>query len=178
MKTISLLRHAKSSWLDPGLADYDRPLSPRGRKAAAAMGRFMAGTGVRPDLILCSTAARTRETLEIVLDAQPEKPRVDYRNDLYLATGAALLASLRALPDGIAHVMLIGHNPGLHALALDLYGAGERQAMLRLARKFPTGALARIAVDITHWRKLHVGEGRLETYVTPRMLAEASPAAG
>jgi phosphohistidine phosphatase len=177
VKTILLLRHAKSSWADPALADFDRPLSPRGRKAAAAMGRYLAASGMRPDLVLSSPAARTRATLDIISEVLPEKPPTEYREDLYLASGAALLASLRALPESVARVMLVGHNPGLHALALDLYATGNRAAMHSLARKFPTGALAIITVEGA-WRALQVGQGHLAAFVTPRMLAEGTAATG
>lgn len=170
MKTVSLFRHAKSSWDDPKLADFDRPLSARGQKAAAAMGGVMASAGIAPDLILCSPAVRTRETLKIASQAFTALPSTVYDQAFYLASSAALLTSLRALPADVAHVMLIGHNPGLHALALDLTGTGERAAMLSIARKFPTGALAVITFDIAEWRRLAVGEGRLKLFITPRSL--------
>ncbi|MDX2264919.1 MAG: histidine phosphatase family protein [Hyphomicrobiales bacterium] len=170
MKTVSLFRHAKSSWEDERLKDFDRPLSPRGEKAAARMGAYMAANGVAPDLILCSSSLRTRATLKLALKKWDREPKTLFEDALYHASAGAMLTMLRALPASVAHVMIVGHNPGLHALALDLFGAGERAAMLAVARKFPTAALAQIEFGIADWRRLGVGDGRLARFVTPKML--------
>jgi phosphohistidine phosphatase len=170
MKTVSLFRHAKSSWDDERLKDFDRPLAPRGEKAAARMGAWMAAEGVAPDLILCSSAARTRATLKLA-GKKMAAAKTLYEDALYHASAGAMLTMLRALPASAGHVMIVGHNPGLHALALDLFGSGAREAMLAAARKFPTAALAQVEFNIAEWRRLGVGDGRLARFVTPKMLA-------
>jgi phosphohistidine phosphatase len=175
MLTVTLLRHAKSSWDNPQLVDFDRPLGPRGANAARRMADLIAESDIRPDLIRCSSARRTRETLDYLLprftQSRKDKPEIVYDDDLYLANAAALLSVLRALPRSCRHVMLIGHNPGLHALALDLIGEGPQADIADIVRKFPTAALAVIAFDSDDWRKLEVGAGKLTLFATPRRLA-------
>jgi phosphohistidine phosphatase len=123
-RTLYLLRHAKSDWDDPALADIDRPLAPRGRKAARAMARYLKNSGIRPELILCSPARRARQTLELLTEAWPVFPNVSFAPWLYAASASKLLAKLRELPHEAASVMLIGHNPGLEDLATTLAGTG------------------------------------------------------
>ncbi len=172
MKTVTLFRHAKSSWSDPKLKDFDRPLAGRGKKAAARMGTYMMKNGIWPDIILCSSAERTRATLRLAMKAFNDEPKIVFEDALYHASSAALLTTLRALPAGISHAMILGHNPGLHALALDLFGSGDHDAMLRITRKFPTAAIVRIEFDIDEWRRLTAGEGRLTLFMTPKALPE------
>jgi phosphohistidine phosphatase len=149
---LYLLRHAKSSWDDPTLADHDRPLAARGRKAAKAIGAYLREHDIEPELVLCSSAARTRETLERVgLTGRIE-------DALYGAGASALLARLHEVPDEVASVMLIGHNPGMQQLAFDLAGLDD---------KFPTAALATLACD--GWSDLQRAE--LVDYVKPKDLA-------
>ena len=116
MKRLWLLRHAKSSWDEPGLADHDRPLAPRGRKAGKRMRRWAAEHDVRPDLVLCSTAVRARATLDLVAPALGA-PDVEIEGGLYHAWADDLLERLRGVPPDSTSVLLIGHNPGLHDLA-------------------------------------------------------------
>lgn len=170
MLTVSLLRHAKSSWADTNLKDFERPLAERGVSAALNIGAFMAGRGIQPELILCSSSKRTRETLDMALEAFSGKPKVMYEDSLYHASSGAMLAMLRSLPSALRHVMIVGHNPGLHALALDLFGTGERDLMVSISRKFPTTALAGITFPVEEWRWLQVGEGQLALFVTPKTL--------
>ncbi len=173
MKTVSIFRHAKSSWDDDKLKDFDRPLSTRGEKAAARMGAYMRAENIAPDVILCSSAVRTRATLRLALKKLDNEPATHFEDALYHAGAGAMLTMLRTLPETIGHVMIVGHNPGLHALALDLFGSGERDDALALARKFPTAALAQIEFDIAEWRRLGVGDGRLTRFVTPKTLGYA-----
>lgn len=173
MKTVTLFRHAKSSWDDAKLKDFDRPLAARGEKAAARMGAYMRHGKIAPDLILCSSSARTRATLKLALKKWDREPKTHFEDALYHASAGAMLTMLRALPGQVQHVMIVGHNPGLHALALDLFGAGEREDMMAAARKFPTAALAQIQFEIVEWRKLGVGEGRLAGFATPKRIASA-----
>jgi phosphohistidine phosphatase len=157
MKRLFLLRHAKSSWDDPDLADHDRPLAPRGRRAAKAIGEHMRREGIEPELVLCSSSRRTRETLErLRLDSETL-----IEDELYAASAQRLLERLRAVDEGVGSVLLIGHNPGVEDLAETL--GGEAQA------KYPTGALATLELDGT-WRGLRAGGARLAGFVTPKQL--------
>ncbi|HXF54451.1 MAG TPA: histidine phosphatase family protein [Hyphomicrobiaceae bacterium] len=172
MLTLSLLRHAKSSWSDPELDDHERPLAKRGIKDAPRIGRFMAAAKLVPDLVLCSGAVRTRATLTLVLAELPHTPaEILYEEDLYLAAPAAMLARLSKVKLPARHVLMVGHNPGLQALALELTGEGARKGLAGLAGKFPTGALAVIDFDLGSWSALRAASGRLRLFVTPRRLA-------
>lgn len=163
------MRHAKSSWEDPGHRDAERPLAPRGRRAARAMAEHLRREGIRPALILCSPARRTHETLELVAPAMPGVPtRVE--QELYGASDEDLLLRLRELPATVPSVLLIGHNPGLQALAVALTGSGERDALVRLRAKMPTGALATLQAPVSTWRDLGAGGAELVAFVTPREL--------
>ena len=161
MKRVWLLRHAKSSWDDPGLVDHDRPLAPRGRKAARRMARWASDNGVRPELVLCSTALRARSTLELILDALGA-PEVEIEGGLYHAAAVDLLERLRVVPTDIADVLVIGHNPTLHELACVIAPPGPEA--------FPTGALAELRLSIDAWADLRPGCGQLGTFVVPRSL--------
>jgi phosphohistidine phosphatase len=164
-KTLFLLRHAKSSWEDPGLADHDRPLAPRGRRAAKLIAEHLRREGVGPSLVLCSSARRARETLDRV--APDGEARIE--GELYGASATDLLARLRRVPGGVESVMLIGHNPAIHALAVRLACSGPTRPALE--RKFPTGALATLAFD-GDWQGLQAGTARLVAFVRPRELEE------
>lgn len=170
MKTLTLLRHAKSGWDVPVPRDFDRPLNARGRKAARAMGREMRRLGLGFDLVLASPAARVTETLTEL--AQGYGAAVDTRFDetIYLASVDCLLALVRAADDADARLLLVGHNPGMEQLALLLSGAGALRD--QVAAKYPTGALAEIGLDVAHWREVMPGEGLLARFIRPRELAE------
>jgi phosphohistidine phosphatase len=168
MRRVYLLRHAKSSWKDGSLADRERPLAGRGRKAARAMAGHLDDEGIRPDLVLCSPARRTRETLERIEDALGDGIEARFEETLYGATDATLLRCLNALPDEVDSVMLIGHNPGLEDLALAL--ASEGAELARLREKFPTAALATIDLPADRWSAVERGRGELVAFVRPRDL--------
>lgn len=174
MLTLALLRHAKSSWNDPDLADRDRPLTKRGAKSAPLMGRYLERQGIAPDLVLCSTAVRTRATLALLLAEFKKKtpPRILYDEALYLAEPQTLLAMLRELPAENRTVLVIGHNPGLHAMALELTGRGERKLIGAMAREFPTAALAVLTFDVKDWREIGPAKGKLTHFNTPRRLED------
>jgi phosphohistidine phosphatase len=169
MKRVYLLRHAKSSWKDRSLADRDRPLAGRGRRAATAIADHLRAEGVRPELVLCSPARRARETLERVEGALGDEVEVVFEEGLYGASEAGLLARLRSLPREVGSVMVIGHNPGLGELALAL--ASEGAELARMREKYPTAALATIDVPADRWSALgRGGGGELVAYVQPRDL--------
>jgi phosphohistidine phosphatase len=164
---LLLLRHAKSDWGDASLSDHDRPLASRGRKAAERIGSYMNAEGFVPDLVLCSSARRTRETCER-LGLGPVETSVE--DDLYGAPGDALLARVRSVPEAVGDVLLIGHNPGTQDLAMALAGPDLGEGAVRLREKFPTGALAVFEVDGS-WFEFVPGKARLAAFVVPRELA-------
>lgn len=168
MRTLYLLRHAKSSHDDPTLADHDRPLAPRGIKATPVVADHLRDAGVVPDVLLCSSARRTRQTLELLGDAVPAECDVRIEDGLYQASADALLERVRALPDGAPRAMLIGHNPALERLARVLAASGER--LDRMTKKFPTAALATLEAPIDRWSDLAPGSARLAGFVRPKDL--------
>jgi len=168
MHTLYLLRHAKSSWSDPMLPDRERPLSPRGRRDAKRMAEHLAGLGIEPELVLCSPAERTRETLELMRPALGAGSTVRLETELYAASSAELLERLRVVPEAVASVMLIGHNPGLQDLALALASAGA--GLEQLEAKFPTAALATLTLATTTWSRLSEADAVLDAYVVPKRL--------
>jgi phosphohistidine phosphatase len=166
VKRLFLLRHAKSSWDDPGLDDHDRPLAPRGRRASALIAEHLRRERIAPDLVLCSSARRTRETLERVMPAlDPSKAR--FERALYGASSEKLLQRLREVPDEVQSVMLVGHQPAIQELALHLAGEGSELESVR--GKFPTAALATLTFA-GQWSELARQSGELAAYVKPKQL--------
>lgn len=168
MRTLFLFRHAKSSWDDPSLSDHERPLADRGIRTTPVMADHLRDGGIVPDVVLCSSARRTRETLDLLGDAVPDDCDVRFEDALYAASAEALLERLRALPDEAHRVMVIGHNPGLQDLALLLVGSGDRRD--RMAKKFPTAALATLHVATGGWSELAAGCAELTDFVRPKDL--------
>jgi phosphohistidine phosphatase len=163
MPVLYLLRHAKSSWDDPSLADRDRPLAPRGERAAELMGEHVRTIGISPALVLCSPAVRARETLDGLgagWDARIEP-------GLYGASEGDLLDRLRKLGVEVESAMLIGHNPALEELTLMLGGSGADLG--KIHKKFPTGALATLEFD-GDWSSLRPHAARLTSFVRPKDL--------
>lgn len=173
MRQLLLLRHAKSSWDDPKLPDFERPLNPRGRAAAASMRGAMAGLGLAPDQVLVSTARRTLETLD-ALEPWDETPLIDRMDALYLAPAAGLLRAVQDLQPTVRSVMVIAHNPGLHDLVMLLLGtpAAESADHRRLREGYPSGALVELVVP-GPWAELQEGGARLVRFLCPRDLPPA-----
>jgi phosphohistidine phosphatase len=171
MRTLHLLRHAKSSWDDVSLDDHDRPLSKRGRRSAEAVAEHFRKEPVAIEWVLGSTALRVRETVEPLL-AVLKPSRILFDRKLYLARSATLLDQLRRVDDGIAAVLLVGHNPGLHELALALAEARSLDALPPITGKFPTGALASFEIAAS-WRRVVPGGAKLLSYRSPRDFATA-----
>jgi len=164
-KLLYLLRHAKSSWDDPKLPDHDRPLNPRGLKAAKRMAQRTHRDNVSPALLLCSSARRARETLAPIEQAlSPAKIRVE--DGLYAADAAQLLERLHRIAPSVPSVMIIGHNPGIQELAVQL--VGDQEARSRIASKFPTGSLATLSIRAPRWRGLVACGVELVEFMTPR----------
>ena len=145
MKTLLLLRHAKSSWKDPALPDRLRPLNRRGQAAALAMGRLLEREALWPELILCSSAERTRLTCERLLKASSQTIPVQFRDELYHSTAEGISRVLQETANSIARVMVIGHNPELAEFLGDVAGYTE---------KFPTAGLAVLTIDFDDWSEL------------------------
>jgi phosphohistidine phosphatase len=162
-----LLRHAKSSWDRPGLDDRERPLARRGARAVVHLRAYLEAEEIHPDLVLCSSALRTRETLAHVLPALGTELTIRIEPRLYGADPAELLEIVRGVPD-VGGVLLIGHNPGIQEFAIALASRGDRLDVL--TTKFPTGALAEIRLPDGAWGDVAEGSGELTRFVTPREL--------
>jgi phosphohistidine phosphatase len=173
MKRLYLLRHAKSSWDDPTLVDHDRPLAPRGRRAVKVMAKHLRREGIAPQLVLCSTSRRTRQTLTRIAPDLGKSSDVEITSELYAARAAELLEVLRQVPEGVESVMLIGHNPGMQDLALSLARDGPQ--VTRVRGKFPTAALATLEFS-GDWRDLAPSSAELLSFVTPKAVSRGASA--
>lgn len=168
-RQLALLRHGKSAYPD-GVADHDRPLAPRGRRQAGLAGQRLRQDVGRFDLVLCSTARRTRETLDAsgVLDGMVPPDRVRYRPEIYGATAEELLPLLRSVPAEVRSVLVVGHFPGLPDLADELAGPGsDADALRRLGDRFPTSAIA-LLVMTGPWADLGPQTARLQDVIVER----------
>jgi phosphohistidine phosphatase len=168
---LMLLRHAKSASGEHGMGDIDRPLAPRGKRAAELIGEAMAAHGWMPDLILCSPARRTRETLAGVLPTLTGEARIAIIDALYEPPGD-YTSAIAANGGDAERLLLVGHNPAMQATALALIGSGDRDLASEISKKYPTGALAVIDFEMGNWAKIAAKSGRLTAYVTPRSLAK------
>ncbi len=174
MLTLTLFRHAKSSWELNGLDDRERPLNARGLVAAPLMGAFMRENRIQPDLVLCSTAVRTRQTLDLAIAEMKPTPKVKHEDGLYLADPFLLLERLRKTPRTVKHLMIIGHNPGLQILAVELIGDGDPELIRAISDKLPTGGVVVITFDAKSWSDVGPGKGRLAHFATPKLLMAAA----
>jgi phosphohistidine phosphatase len=170
MLELLLFRHAKSSWDAQGVQDHDRGLAPRGEQAAPRMGRLLAAEGLVPDRVLCSTAKRAVRTWQLAGAGLEPVPEVIHRRELYMAAPGQLLEAIRRHGGTVRRLVLVGHNPGLHALAVRLVGEGDAKLRTRLAEKFPTATLARIGFAAPRWEEVASRRGRLLGFWRPRDL--------
>jgi phosphohistidine phosphatase len=164
-RRLAVLRHAKSAW--PDVADHDRPLAPRGRRDAPAAGRWLRDAGCEPDLVVCSTARRTRKTWELAARELADPPQVVYEPRVYDATVPVLLDVVRETPTGCGTLLLIGHNPGVQQLVLHLAADGDGDLLERATAKFPTSAVA-VLTWAGPWTALARGAARLTSFAVPR----------
>ena len=171
MRTLILMRHAKSSWDQPELDDLKRPLALRGQEAAPLIARHVKKSGWRPDLVLCSPAVRVRETWRLMLPVLGRQVDCRTLRTIYMGSPSRLLEVVQRAADAVETLMLIGHNPGLGRLAASLCGSGPNKALARLRTKFPTSALAVIDFETDSWRDVAPGIGRLRAFVRPKDLA-------
>ena len=170
MRTLFLLRHAKSDWGTQAARDFDRPLNPRGREAAAAVGKAMRRLGIRPALVVASPAVRAAETLARVAKAHGGLPEARIEPAIYEASPVALARMVRGADDAAESLMLVGHNPGFQLLALQ-FAAGDAEGLREgIEAKFPTGALAEIRFAVTRWSDVADGSGQIVRVLRPRDL--------
>ncbi|OYY64610.1 histidine phosphatase family protein [Sphingomonas sp. 28-62-11] len=176
MKTLTLLRHAKSGWDDPVARDFDRALNARGKRGAAQIGQYLADHGLVYDYILASPAVRVTQTLDCLASNYTLAVSPEWERRIYLASAATLLELVAALPDSANNVLLVGHNPGLEDLVLMLVPVGadaqDAQPSLRDAVeiKFPTASLAELQVDCATWAEFPALPATLSRFVRPRDL--------
>lgn len=165
-RTLAVLRHAKSDW-PAGVPDHLRSLAKRGRRDAPAVGRWLRGQGLTPDLVICSPSQRTRETWDLVHAELGDSARVTYDDRVYAAGVPDLLAVLREIHDETDTVLLVGHNPGAEGLAETLAGGGDGEALRRMEHKFPTSGVAVLRFPGS-WSELGPGVAKLVDFAVPR----------
>lgn len=168
MRYLTLLRHGKSDWGTGEENDFDRPLKERGRKDAPLLGRFLAGMGIVPDLVVSSPAARARQTAELLASAMGYSAELRWEPSIYAASAGELMSVLRHLPDAAGHALLVGHNPGFEDLIARLIGADVygMAAGLRL----PTGGIAHLTLSVDTWNEVQANSGQMIWLVNPRLL--------
>ena len=160
MKNLLLMRHAKSSWNDPYLADHDRPLNSRGKSDAPRMGKFVASIECVPEVILCSTAKRAKQTVEYFLQECPLEGEVIYKQSLYHGGAEDFINELVHLDTALMNVMIVGHNPGMEDAIEEFCGANEHM---------PTASIAHIKLDLEKWEEINENSsGDLENLWRPR----------
>lgn len=168
-KTLYILRHAKAETGAPSQDDHQRFLNERGIEACEIMGKFMVRQHIEPDRVICSTAERTSETWARIAEHFKSPPPLEYSEKLYLASGNEILGVIAQTPEEVTRLLVVGHNPGLHQLALKLGRDGSEKLLDTLTLKFPTCSLATIELDAA-WRDAARARGELKGFVTPRML--------
>ena len=166
MKTILLLRHAKSDWDNPALADFERPLAKRGLKDAPRMGAVLSDFELVPDRILASPARRAKETAELVAEACSYNKEIEWHEAFYGGNAEDLIAALQRLPTSVEQVLLVGHNPTMEETISTLISGDEREPIIAM----PTAALACLQIDIRDWAELEPGEGILQWFLIPRLV--------
>jgi phosphohistidine phosphatase len=171
MKRLAILRHAKSSWEEASVADFNRPLNDRGWKAARRVGRELKRREMHFDLCVASTAARVRETLDGLIEGYGT-PNFEIRFEprIYEASLATLLEIVRGFEDSYSALLLVGHNPGLHQLVLELACKDSKGLLERVSSKFPTAAFARIDLEAGRWANASSGGGKLVELIFPKEL--------
>jgi phosphohistidine phosphatase len=170
MRRLLLLRHSKAERSQPGEADLDRPLIDRGRQDAKAVGAYLVKHALAPERVLVSPSARTQETWKHAASAFRSPPPASTIERLYNATQHAIFTIIKDAPAGAQRLLVVGHNPGLHELALSLIASGDIEAREQLGEKLPTSGLVVIDFAVDQWSELHPQSGRLERFVSPKSL--------
>jgi phosphohistidine phosphatase len=172
MKHLTVLRHAKSSWDDPDVEDFDRPLNKRGRKAAVLVGSELKRRNVRFDFVVASPAARVRETLEGLFEGYGETLDVSFDERIYETSEATLLEIVQGLPASSNSPLIVGHNPALERLVVELTHDDDRGFRNTAAKKFPTAAVAVIELRVSGWAEIAAGSGEIADLILPRELED------
>jgi phosphohistidine phosphatase len=170
MKHLAVLRHAKSSWDEPELDDFNRPLNERGWKAARRMGRELRDKGMRFDFVLASPAARVRETIDGVQEKYEFAGPIRFEQRIYMANDETLLSLVRGLPEKARAPLLVGHNPGLERLVVELTHDDGEGLRHRVATKYPTAALAILELPAHRWADVIPGSGEIVELILPKEL--------
>lgn len=170
MRRLLLFRHAKAERSEPGMEDRSRKLIERGRKDAARIGSYMASHALIPDRVMISPSARTLETWKFAAAAFRSGPAGTSVEQLYDATPHSILGVIKEAPASAHTLLIVGHNPGLHELALMLVASGDIETREQLREKLPTSGLVIIDFAFDEWAKLHPQSGRLERFITPKSL--------
>ena len=173
MKTLILLRHAKSGWNGRSGRDFDRPLNAKGRRAARTIGRELRECGLGFDAVVASPAVRVVETVADMAEGYGVAIRPVYDPSVYLASPATLLQLVRSTDDRADRLLVVGHNPGLERLAMLVTHDDGNGLRSRLAEKYPTATVAEISFPVEHWRDVREGTGRIERFIRPRDLDPA-----
>lgn len=173
MKKVILLRHAKSSWDDPQLDDHDRPLNARGKAAAPVIAEWLRDRQHMPDLVLCSSAKRTKQTVRRVRTVMPDLPKPEVERGLYHASPIVLKERLARLPADCDAVLVVGHQPGLGAFARKLADGRETRRCKRAYEHFPTAAAAVMELDVDDWSEIAFASARFVDFAKPRELMDA-----
>ncbi|MEM7214196.1 MAG: histidine phosphatase family protein [Pseudomonadota bacterium] len=169
MLRLYVMRHAKSSWAVPGARDFDRELNDRGKSDLLLISREIAKENLIPELVLCSSSVRTRQTLDCISDALKPEPEVEFLESLYSGGMEDYLAAIRSRND-CKSIMTIGHNPMSGSLASALAGAGDIRAMEQIAYKYPTATVAVLDFDLENWSEIEKGKGNLTSCLFPSLL--------
>ena len=176
MKDLFILRHAKSSWSAPFLNDFDRPLNKRGKQACVDIGQWLHKQNITPELVVCSPAKRAKDTWKRVKKEQMAYGKNKFVASLYLASPSELLNVIKKVPAKISSLMLIGHNPGMHQLILQLVNtkalnSEQTQDLQRIIHKFPTAGFAHIQFNVSDWVDVAPLTGKLYRMMMPSLLA-------
>ena len=171
-KTLILMRHSKSSWDNSYKDDFDRPLNSRGRENAQMVAKHIHSWGFKPELTLCSSALRCKQTLELIIPYFPKKMHIRYLDELYLAPEKAILEIIKSIKLSIAQILVIGHNPGLSDLSQSLIYSSNKKNDYSDTQQFPTSAASIFEMSINNWVNFNLSESKIIDFVTPKNLME------
>jgi len=170
MKTVLILRHAKSDWSDPNKTDFDRPLAKRGRKDAPRIGQVLVDFKCVPDKILASPAQRAKQTIEIVAKACGYKKSIEWQDSFYGGHSDTLIGALQRLPDTVERTMLVGHNPTMEETVATLLMGYEAKWDQNFAIRMPTAGLVCLDLQVMDWAELEPGDAILRWFLIPRLI--------
>jgi len=171
-KTLILMRHSKSSWDNSYKDDFDRPLNSRGRENAQMVAKHIHSWGFKPELTLCSSALRCKQTLELIIPYFPKKMHIRYLDELYLAPEKAILEIIKSIKLSIDQILVIGHNPGLSDLSQSLIYSSNKKNDYFETQQFPTSAASIFEMSINNWVNFNLSESKIIDFVTPKNLME------